>query len=50
MYESHVQPLLEVLQAKDTLKSKLSGEGFGSEGVKGAGLRKLIAQVADQLC
>lgn len=50
VYDSHVQPLLEVLQAQETLKSKLTGSGFGTDGVKGAALRKLVAQVADQLC
>ena len=50
VYESHLQSLLEVLQAKDTLKSKLTAAGFAADGVKGAALRKLIGQVADQLC
>ena len=49
-YDSHLAPLLEVLQAKETLKSKLSSAGFSPDGVKGTILRKLIADVADGLC
>ena len=41
---------LEILQAKDTLKAKLQKGGCGEEGVKSASLRKLITQVADNLC
>ncbi|KAI0087719.1 PPPDE putative peptidase domain-containing protein [Irpex rosettiformis] len=50
VYEMQVGPLLEVLQAKETLKSKLDSTGFSPNGVKGPALRKLITQVADGLC
>lgn len=50
VYDAHIQPLLEVLQAKKTLQSKLNSSGFLPEGVKGAPLKKLITQVADLLC
>lgn len=50
VHDSHVGPLLEVLQAKDTLKAKLAKGGCGEEGVKSVALRKLITQVADNLC
>ena len=50
MYDSHVGPLLEVLQAKETLKAKLEKGGCGEDGVKSVALRKLITQVADNLC
>ncbi|GJE88311.1 PPPDE putative peptidase domain-containing protein [Phanerochaete sordida] len=50
VYESHVGPLLEVLQAKDTLKAKLAPGGCGEQGVKSPNVRKLITQVADNLC
>ncbi|EKM51910.1 uncharacterized protein PHACADRAFT_262319 [Phanerochaete carnosa HHB-10118-sp] len=50
VYDSQIGSLLEVLQAKDTLKSKLAPGGCGVEGVKSSNLRKLITQVADNLC
>ncbi|KAI0345887.1 DUF862-domain-containing protein [Trametopsis cervina] len=50
VHETQVKPLLDVLQAKDTVKSKLDSKGFSPEGVKGPALRKLITEVADQLC
>ncbi|KAI0688322.1 DUF862-domain-containing protein [Cytidiella melzeri] len=50
VHDSHVGSLLEVLQAKETLKSKLNSSGFSPNGVKGPALQKLITQVADQLC
>lgn len=50
VYDTHLAPLLEVLQAKETLKTKLDGTGFPPDGVKGPTLRKLIADVADGLC
>ena len=41
MYESHLEPLLEVLQVKDILRAKLKGAvagneegGFGKKGVE----------------
>ena len=50
VYDSHIGPLLEVLQAKDTLTAKLAKGGCGEEGVKSVALRKLITQVAENLC
>lgn len=50
VYDTQVGPLLEVLQAKETLKAKLDKGGCGPDGVKSASLRKLITQVADNLC
>jgi hypothetical protein len=45
IYEEELSSLLEVLQVKDTLKSKVCG---GS--VKTADVKKLAAEVADKLC
>jgi hypothetical protein len=45
VYEDEVSPLLEVLQAKDTLKTKIS-EGP----VKKSEVKKLVEEVATKLC
>ena len=50
VYDTQLFPLLEVLQAKETLKAKLDKGGCGEEGVKGPALRKLVEQVADNFC
>ncbi|TCD70510.1 hypothetical protein EIP91_002855 [Steccherinum ochraceum] len=50
VHEAQLQPLLEVLQAKDTLRSKLEKGGCGEEGVRNADVRKLVQQVSDSLC
>ena len=49
-HDTQLAPLLEVLQAKETLKAKLVKGGCGEEGVTSTPLRKLIEQVADKLC
>ncbi|KAF9525052.1 PPPDE putative peptidase domain-containing protein [Crepidotus variabilis] len=51
-YESHAKPLLEVLQSRQTLRSKLSGgEGWKVEnGIQKKDIRKLVEEVADKLC
>ncbi|KAH9924254.1 DUF862-domain-containing protein [Epithele typhae] len=49
-YEGQLAPLLEVLQARETLKSKLAKGGCGESGVQKAEVRKLIEEVADKLC
>jgi len=50
VYEAQLTPLLEVLQAKDTLRSKLTKGGCGDEGVQNPDVQKLVQQVADALC
>jgi desumoylating isopeptidase 1 len=50
VYDSQIAPLLEILQAKETLMAKLDKGGCGEDGVKSPGLRKLITQLADNLC
>jgi hypothetical protein len=51
-YNDQVKTLLEVLQVKGTLQSKLTkGDGWESEGgVSKKDVRQLIAEVADKLC
>jgi len=51
-YESQVQPLLEVLQSRSVLKSKLAkGSGWNVEGgIRKKDVRKLIEEVANKLC
>ncbi|CAL1713052.1 unnamed protein product [Somion occarium] len=49
VYESQLAPLLEVLQAKETLQSKLEKGGCGEQGVQNNDIRSLIAQVAESL-
>jgi hypothetical protein len=45
VYEEELSPLLEVLQAKDTLKAKM-----GEDYVKTPNVRKLLGEVANKLC
>ena len=49
-YEGQLASLLEVLQSKETLKSKLEKGGCGENGVQKAEVRKLVVEVADKLC
>ncbi|PPQ86324.1 hypothetical protein CVT25_005625 [Psilocybe cyanescens] len=51
-YESQLQPLLEVLQSRQLLKSKLvKGDGWKTEGGIGKkDVRKLVEEVAEKLC
>lgn len=42
--------MLEVLQSRDTLKSKLEKGGCGENGVQKAEVRKLVVEVAEMLC
>lgn len=50
--DTQLKPLLEVLQAQDVLKAKLSagGNGCGENGVVKKEVRKLIDEVASKLC
>ncbi|OSX56549.1 hypothetical protein POSPLADRAFT_1175262 [Postia placenta MAD-698-R-SB12] len=50
VYETQLTPFLEVLQARETLKAKLTKSGFGEGGVQKKEVRGLIEQVADKLC
>lgn len=49
-YESQLQGLLEVLQSRETLKSKLAQGGCGESGVQKPEVRKLVVEVAEKLC
>lgn len=51
-YDTQLKPLLEVLQAQDVLKAKLSGgaDGCGEKGVVKKDVRKLIDEVAKTFC
>ncbi|KAL1760409.1 PPPDE putative peptidase domain-containing protein [Schizophyllum commune] len=49
-YETQVVPLLEVLQAKNILLSKLEKGGCGDEGVMKKNIRSLVEEVAQKLC
>ncbi|KAL1682240.1 PPPDE putative peptidase domain-containing protein [Schizophyllum commune] len=49
-YETQVVPLLEVLQAKNILLSKLDKGGCGEEGVVKKDIRSLVEEVAQKLC
>ena len=49
-YEGQLAPLLEVLQARDTLKSKLAKGGCGEKGVQKPEVRKLVEEVSAKLC
>ncbi|CCM04945.1 uncharacterized protein FIBRA_07142 [Fibroporia radiculosa] len=49
-YETQLVPLLEVLQARQTLEGKLLKGGCGEEGVQKKEVRKLIEEVARKLC
>jgi desumoylating isopeptidase 1 len=43
-------PLLEVLQAKSTVESKLKQGGCGEKGVTKPDVRGLVQEVATKLC
>jgi hypothetical protein len=51
-YESQIKPILEVLQARKSLKSKLvKGSGWNVDGGVGKKeVRKLVEEVAMKLC
>ncbi|KAI0763635.1 PPPDE putative peptidase domain-containing protein [Trametes elegans] len=49
-YETQLAGLLEVLQSRETLKSKLAKGGCGENGVQKPEVRKLVEEVADKLC
>jgi len=51
-YESQIQPLLEVLQSRQTLKGKLAkGDGWTADGgISKKDIRKLVEEVATKLC
>ncbi|ESK95813.1 thioredoxin family protein [Moniliophthora roreri MCA 2997] len=49
-YETQLNPLLEVLQARQILQSKLAAGGCGEKGVQKPEVRKLIEEVALKLC
>lgn len=51
-YDTQLKPLMEVLQAKQVVLSKLKGgeAGCGEKGVAKAEVRKLIEEVARGLC
>ncbi|EPQ54651.1 DUF862-domain-containing protein [Gloeophyllum trabeum ATCC 11539] len=50
LYEEHLGPLLEVVQASSTLKGKLEKGGCGENGVTKKDIRQLITEVAEKLC
>lgn len=51
-WDTNIQPLLEVLQIREILKSKLvKGDGWnGNGGVSKKEVRRLIDEVANKLC
>ncbi|KAI0688955.1 PPPDE putative peptidase domain-containing protein [Earliella scabrosa] len=49
-YDGQLTSLLEVLQSRDTLRSKLGKGGCGENGVQKPEVRKLIEEVAEKLC
>jgi len=51
-YESQIKPLLEVLQSRELLKSKLSkGSGWNLDGgISKKDIRKLVDEIAVKLC
>ena len=49
-YDGQLTSLLEVLQSRETLKSKLGKGGCGENGVQKPEVRKLIEEVAEKLC
>ena len=49
-YDTQIVPLLESLQARDTLKGKLQKDGCGEQGVQKKEVRNLIVEVAEKLC
>jgi hypothetical protein len=49
-YDEQLVPLLEVLQSRSHLKSKLGKGGCGESGVQKKEVKKLVEEVADKLC
>ncbi|KAJ3777931.1 PPPDE putative peptidase domain-containing protein [Lentinula raphanica] len=49
-YESQMSSLLQVLQAKSILKSKLTPGGCGTNGVSKKEAKKLVEEIGDKLC
>ena len=49
-FEGQLASMLEVLESKKTLKSKLEKGECGEAGVQKPEVRKLIEEVADKLC
>ena len=49
-YEASLAPLLETLQSREMLLSKLQKGVCGENGVQDAKLRKMIQEVAEKLC
>ena len=49
-YKAQLVPLLEVLQGRAVLRSKLSKGGCGENGVGKKEVRRLVEEVADKLC
>ena len=49
-FEGQLASMLEVLESKKTLKSKLEEGGCGEAGVQKPEVRKLIEEVAEKLC
>ena len=50
LYDGELSSILEVLQSKETLMSKLEKGGCGENGVQKADVKKLIGEVAAKLC
>lgn len=50
VYNSQLKPLLDVLQAKETLRSKLAQGGCGPDGIQSPAIVKFVDQVATNLC
>ena len=49
-FEGQLASMLEVLESKKTLKSKVEKGGCGEAGVQKPEVRKLIEEVAEKLC
>jgi hypothetical protein len=49
-YDEQLVPLLEILQSRSHLKSKLGKGGCGESGVQKKEVKKLVEEVADKLC
>ena len=49
-YETQLNPLLDVLQARQVLQSKLAAGGCGEKGVQKTEVKKLVEEVASKLC
>lgn len=50
MYNDDLAPLLEVLQARDTVNSKLSKGQCGENGAQKKDVKALVSEVASKLC